>query len=361
MAPPLIPFQIGIEQLPGWASGDLIRHGAILKDKNTGRIVAHLQETGLFQELALNGASTLSNVANPVSAIAGTAGVVQNEQIKNKLGELQQSIGGVQNLQIVGLGLNMIGIGVTVASTLVILSRLREVSSAIDRIEKKVDALPQRWHELRLKEKILDLQTELERLEESSKWQHVVPVTQHIERDLDHSFNIFLDGSVQIASDKSDNIELLLVLLHCLSVCADAQFKALLEMEEMDVASARSIKHCQKLEQLFWHVPGDRLFSIVGTLQANRIRCEIEQDSDCANLTWSDRPAEYAEEFRRRLIASQAMQPIEFMQELYRRVSSRPHLVSSIRESGLNGKEYFDIARADKNNLLLLLKTVNQN
>ncbi|MCY4460724.1 MAG: hypothetical protein OXC26_10080 [Albidovulum sp.] len=73
MASPLIPFQIGIEQLPGWASGDLIRHGAILKDKNTGRIVAHLQETGLFQELALNGASTLSNVANPVSAITGTA------------------------------------------------------------------------------------------------------------------------------------------------------------------------------------------------------------------------------------------------------------------------------------------------
>ena len=358
MASPLIPFKIGVEQLPGWASGDLVRHGAILKDSNTGRIVAHLQETGMFQGLAMQGTSTLSNIANPVSAITGVAGIVQNEQIKNKLVELQNSVQNIQQLQIAGLGLQIIGIGVTVASTMIILSRLKEVSLAIERIEKKVEALPQRWFELRLKEKILDLQTELERLEESSKWQRANPVVQHIERDLDYGFNIFLDGSMTIASEKSDNIEILQVLLYCLSLCADAQFKALLEMEELDIASARSIKHCKKLEQLFWHMPKDRYISIAGNLNSERIRYEIEQDKKC-NLEWKDKPAEYANEFRRRVIASQAVQPDQFIHELYRRLSSRPHLVSSIQENGLSGREYFDIARSDKDNLLLLLKAVN--
>ena len=48
---PLIPFRIPFDFAADVAVGKIVRYGAILKDAQTGRIVAHLQETGLFHSV----------------------------------------------------------------------------------------------------------------------------------------------------------------------------------------------------------------------------------------------------------------------------------------------------------------------
>lgn len=46
-----IQFDLPAQFLQGIATGDIIRYGAILKDAGTGRIVGHLQESGIAQSL----------------------------------------------------------------------------------------------------------------------------------------------------------------------------------------------------------------------------------------------------------------------------------------------------------------------
>jgi hypothetical protein len=47
----MIPFKIPDGLLADVASGKVIRIGAMLHDADTGRIIAHLQETGALQNL----------------------------------------------------------------------------------------------------------------------------------------------------------------------------------------------------------------------------------------------------------------------------------------------------------------------
>ena len=85
-----IPFSAAAEYLPGLATGKTVRFGSILKSAETGRIVGHLQETGVVQSLLQK---TLS--FDP-SGATGLIGVVQDEIIKRKLNVMQQTLGTVQ-------------------------------------------------------------------------------------------------------------------------------------------------------------------------------------------------------------------------------------------------------------------------
>ena len=101
---PLYTFGTTIEQFAAMRSGDLVRYGTILKDSQTGKIVAHIQETGLWR-------SALDNVvhapSNPVLSVINT---IQNEQIKSRLTGLETMVGGLQNLQLVNLAASVVGI-----------------------------------------------------------------------------------------------------------------------------------------------------------------------------------------------------------------------------------------------------------
>jgi hypothetical protein len=90
---PLIPFQVAAENIPGFVSGQLVRHGAILKDLNTGRIVAHLQETGLLNKAVSTGVELFGSAANPVGGLTSVFSIVQNEQIKSRLTNIEGLVG----------------------------------------------------------------------------------------------------------------------------------------------------------------------------------------------------------------------------------------------------------------------------
>ena len=47
----MIPFQIPDHLLARLATGEVVRIGAMLRDAGAGRILAHVQETGLLQGL----------------------------------------------------------------------------------------------------------------------------------------------------------------------------------------------------------------------------------------------------------------------------------------------------------------------
>jgi hypothetical protein len=66
----MIPFEIPDRFLVLVAKGVVLRIGTTLRDRSTGRIVAHLQETRLWQEAI---SSVLGSGGNPASLLLSAA------------------------------------------------------------------------------------------------------------------------------------------------------------------------------------------------------------------------------------------------------------------------------------------------
>ena len=125
-------YKIPAEFLARFRNGDLQLFGAILKDAVTGRIVGQVQETGALDGLLRTAFSGLSEVINnglnPVSAATGVMSVVQNHQIRNRLIDMQASLGLLQNLQLGTLAVSGLGLGVSVAGFAVMIQKLGRIS-----------------------------------------------------------------------------------------------------------------------------------------------------------------------------------------------------------------------------------------
>jgi flagellar hook assembly protein FlgD len=146
---PIIPFQIPQEFIAAWQTGALEQVGALLKNVDTGKIVGHLQETGALQH------ASASLAAGPVGLVASTAsqavGLMQNRQMGKQLTAMQDSLGSMQSLQMLTAVSSIVGIGVTVASTAIILSKMKAIEGTLSTIEQTVEKLPSQWRDLNLR------------------------------------------------------------------------------------------------------------------------------------------------------------------------------------------------------------------
>ena len=87
----IIPFIVPAKFVGSWATGEIMRRGAMLMDANTGRIVGHMQETGAIGKLI-----NLAHGVNPLGWVdtgASIYGIQQNEQIIGSLDVLQGMAG----------------------------------------------------------------------------------------------------------------------------------------------------------------------------------------------------------------------------------------------------------------------------
>ena len=313
MALSSIPFSLPAEFLARINAGELIRYGAILKDVKTGRIVAHLQETGLLERLISSAAGF-----DP-TGISGLVGVVQNAQISRKLSALQETVGLMQSLQLVNLASSVAGIGVTAASTAVILHRLDAVDRSLGTIEGKIDSLPSKWRELELRKTLVELKTTLERIDSSSHRGDAELVVKAAEEKLHYAFDKIYDGINVIVLEGQIDPHLLRCLLAGLSLCGSAQIKTLYWMNELTDAAAQSRRQFSKFESLALKMPQDILASRL--LQGGDQAADIAKD--CS--------------------------------EIRLRIAGQPSLTERLIELDVNGREYLEQVEAEDKLPLLLL------
>ena len=256
MISPSIPFVVPDEFLGAIARGDIVRQGTLLKDVSTGRILAHVQETG-----ALRSGLELTGGINPFNAVDGIAsmfGVIQNEQIKGMLR-------GLEVLQIATLASTFVGIGVTVASNVVILRQLMKMEERLRLIEQSIEQLPNEiveiWENSKLRDLLLGILTPLERWAEvplRSDQQELIVMSA--EENLHRGFNQIYSAVEDIARFGSTvDAHLLHCLLCGLALCGNGQINALLWLNDMEVARIRAKTQFEKLQQLAWLIPRDRL------------------------------------------------------------------------------------------------------
>ena len=123
------------------ASGEIVRFGSLLKESASGKIAAHLQETGMLQQV-LSQADILP--FSPVSALNAVSSIGANFQL-HQLTNLVQTL---QILQFASLGLSIAGIGVSVTGFAIMNKKLNALQDQIlllkDQVEKGFNEIRER-------------------------------------------------------------------------------------------------------------------------------------------------------------------------------------------------------------------------
>ena len=259
MIGPLLPYTVAKEMLPGLESGAVEITGALIKNTATGRIVGHVQATGLLHKALAAGAQHAPDLLDSLGPVTGLTGMIQDQRIIGRLDAMQQTLGGLQVLQLAGLATSVIGIGVTVAGTALMLRRLNAVDGAVARVEAKLDDLPRKWTEGKMRDRIRAVGTALSRIDEAGARRDPDAVMKDAERDLHHDFDALHAGAIDLLGAARLVARLVAALLAAMSVCSGAQMKALLWLDEKEAALRRASDQAAKLRQLAWEAPADVL------------------------------------------------------------------------------------------------------
>lgn len=308
-----IPFDIPAQFISSEAAGAVKRYGAILRDEATGRIVGHVQETGVLQKALHTGLSF-----DPTGA-SGLIGIAQNAAITSKLNAMQAMMGTMQVLQVATLASSVIGIGVTAASTAIILNRLEKVDKALVGIEASVADLPAKWREMNLRAKIVTVRTSLERLQEAEVRPDAESVVKSVEERLSYVFDEIHNGLAEVVIQARVDAGLVRSLLASLALCGAAQIKSLLWLDMKEAAELRSCHQVTKLENLAFLMPRDLMADRLGHDQATALG--VSQD----------------------------------FSEIRLRIASQPSLARKLIAREINGREYVERIEQEETEPYLLL------
>lgn len=124
-----ILFEIPKNLAPGIANGTLQRFGTIIKSVDSGKVVAHLQETGAGQKLV---GSLVGSPFSPLDAVSSLAANVQIAQVTKMVEALKV-------LQYANLGVAFAGIGVSVVGFAVVNRKLNSIQQSIEMLSQKLD------------------------------------------------------------------------------------------------------------------------------------------------------------------------------------------------------------------------------
>jgi len=237
-----IPFRIPSEYLSQYGSGELIRTGALLKDASSGRIVAHLQESGVAQQLIsqLPGGALTS----PLSAAVDGYNTLQ-------LAKLQQMIQTMQLLQYANIGISLAGIGVSVVGFAMVNKKLRHIEESIARMVDRVDRHFQLQYEEKLRWVFAHIAGLFEKADIARKLEHPKAEYLSVSSALtDQSALIGAELKYRLALETFDE-ELFNLLSRTLLMVNAARVEVLLAADEMDAAHETARKIGNTYQALF--------------------------------------------------------------------------------------------------------------
>ncbi|WP_420004980.1 hypothetical protein [Arenibacterium sp. LLYu02] len=330
-------YEIPKDFLLDYDSGKLKLYGALLKDAVTGQIRAHVQPTSvldMFLTSTLRGASaTISQGFNPLGILTA----LQNEQIKSQLRNLNASLGILQNLQIGTLAVSGLGLGVSVAGFAVMLQKLKAIENHLKELGSRVDQVTVDRRSDELATVFADIGADLETIDTLSARKNGQQVAEAVQISLARSASRLGPYFTRTAAKQQDltleDLDLLWTLASALRLCADASFKALLHIEELEVAAAIAHKQAARFAELSDPLAPDRLARL------------------CA------RSAPSFEEMI--ALRDKAIGPATLLTEALRtsatQAASNTSLAKLLAARGLSGRQYLEEAEQEKDRPLLLL------
>lgn len=328
------------EVMLGVASGLYKVTGSVVRDVASGRGVAFLQETGLM-ETVLN--AVLSSGGNPIAALAnfglGVAGVVQNEQIKSRLAEVQSSLALLQNTQLASLAVSGLGLGVSVVGFAVMLKRLKGIETHLGQIEAKIETITTDRRSDGLRMIFADVATQLETVDTLSARTNKVHVAEAAEQALATSAgrleSLFQQKSdtMKTAAITPNDMDMLWSLAAAIRLCHEAGLRALYSVDELEAARQLADRRAAQFLGLGQDLTPDTLARLCG---------QSAKD-----------PVTYAE--ARRMALPQAEMLVQGLRDSVASIASQSELAQGLIGRQISGPAYLAEVVAEKEAPLLML------
>jgi hypothetical protein len=314
--------------------------GAVLKDKVTGQIVAHVQPTQVFEKFL--GAAT-SGVVNTVSqgfSPLGAISVVQNQIISQKLTAMSASLSFIQSAQMATLAVSGLGLGVSVVGFAVVHHRLKGIEQHLQGMSEAVArATSDRRHD-DLKKTFIDIRTQvdvIQTLEERrdqavpghAAQQRLADLAGHVESHM----TTHMDNLLTRRLTKED-LEILWSLAAAIRLCHDMGARALYMLDDLGGAAGLTGRQANHFINLIEHLsPPDALARLAMTGvsdrdEAKEVRAQI---------------LPIAQELRNGMHATAAG------------IASQSSLSRQLLDQGIPGPDYLAEVEAEKEQPLLYL------
>lgn len=330
------------ELVEGVASGIYKITGSVVRDVASGRGVAFLQETGLLQTIL---SSLLTSGGNPVLALTnlalGSVSVIQNQQIKSRLAEVQSSLAILQNLQVGTLAVSGLGLGVSAVGFAIMLKRLKGIEGHLGTIEAKIARVTSERRSDDRRMIFADIGTQLDAIETLSARSSKVTSAEAAENALATSagrlevhFQQTLDA-IQEGPISPADMELLWSLAAAIRLCHEAGLRALYTINEMETAKLLAERRAQRFLELSQGLTPDTLARL------------------CAQS--ADNPSAYAEVRRSALPKAEAL--VQGLRDSVAAISSQSELTQNLITHKISGPEYIEDLSNEGAQPLLMLPT----
>lgn len=301
-------------------SGAYERVGMIVRDAASKKIVAHLQETGVTQSIVGKLWGVVGSVVpDPVSSVSNIGTLIQNEQIKKRLGVIETMLGGMQAMQTATLITSVAGIGVTAASTAMILNRLNRIDRSLEQIEARLEENIERREDWDLHRTLRRVEGHLQRLDEARLVRDPDPEVRNSERALHDAFGELEIGIRHVGRRETIAPYLLTQLFAALSLCGTAQIKGLIWLDEKERAAERARTLFGSYRKIVQELPQDRLL--------HRFAGNDSAARDVSAL----------------------------FSEVRHRMASVPSLAEALIAQGVHGREYLDRLESEVDEPLMLM------
>lgn len=326
-----IPFVTPAQFFLPEMMGQVVRHGAILKHVGTGRIVAHMQETGLLSDLASLPANAFLSPVNTISSLASNYQIYRVDQ---KITAMQQMLEGMQTLQVANLALAGLGIGISVAGFAMIKRRIDQVSAKIDNLENLIlrEFATQRLERLKELESRLDAQ--LDHAEEGWTSNDGTRVWTRVADELNDMVYYYPKLIEEQLGSTRPDLRLAVYLLERYRVLAATRVECLVLTGELDSARDFSRRFATRTTQLL---------EPVSPMKIARARSMAHAGDALTREAV----------FRREL--EPAWQFTAAVREFQDLTETRPLLIESLIEKGIRGRDYIEQLRAEKKEPLVIL------
>lgn len=246
--------------------GKVVRYGTVLKDVNTGKIVAHLAESknliDLISKIPANPAQMVTGLVNAASSVAANyqlynqsiqlteQGIQLAEQGK-KLSQLAEQVTSLSGLTKFAVGLSGVGAIASVATFALCATKFKAIDNRLNNIETKVDAVLDRLERQERNTEKREVRAYL--CEIKSSFDYLIPTAsrskvEEIQRDLSRGFsgiNIYLKDKIQ-SSPKQVDIDDVIFLYNTLTITAMGEFRGFVILN--DVQGAKHILHKRKTD-----------------------------------------------------------------------------------------------------------------
>lgn len=316
-----IPFETPAHLAAWVASGKAVRHGAIFKDMATGRILGHVQETGMLRH-ALS--SINLNSFSPLGVLDLGVSVQNYRQIAH-LTQLVQAAG------MATIGIGLLGVGISAAGFVAVGRRLGQIRTQISQLAQGVAHSRQ---EAKL-DKYDDIFSGVLAAEQAG---HLLAdasdATSQEWRSLCHEFDklahqTWLTIQRELGTTKNLDFELLekFTLTHLM--CRSAAIEGLVRTNAIDAAQVMLERSNQSHRELF-----DRFSPIDLTHKQLTDRPSRQQISEA-----SDRARRFIGDLQGRMLHAEQQQI----------------LLDTIAARQINGAEYMAQVDQEKNEPFLLL------